>query len=148
MLRGQRNGSPRPMRDNATTHDIQAPHYYKLHRNVGVISIPRSIAFDTEWQQENSAWFICSQHGAGVAQSVQGLWFESRQGQEFSPLHIVYHRISLDLMNTRDHFPLYEGPGREVPGYTSRGPGSIPELPHFLRSSGSGTGSTQPREYN
>jgi hypothetical protein len=27
-------------------------------------------------------------------------------------------------------------------------PGSIPTLPDFLRSSGSGTGSTQPREYN
>jgi hypothetical protein len=24
----------------------------------------------------------------------------------------------------------------------------FPELPHFLTSSGSGTGSTQPREYN
>jgi hypothetical protein len=38
-----------------------------------------------------------------------------------------------------------------VPGYRSRGPGSIPgatELPDFLRSSGSGTGSTQPRGYN
>jgi hypothetical protein len=35
-----------------------------------------------------------------------------------------------------------------VPGYRSRGPGSIPALPDFLRSSGSGTGSTQPREYN
>jgi hypothetical protein len=33
-----------------------------------------------------------------------------------------------------------------VPGYRSRGPGSIPTLPDFLRSSGSGTGSTQPRE--
>jgi hypothetical protein len=27
-------------------------------------------------------------------------------------------------------------------------PGSIPALPDFLRSSGSGTGSTQPREDN
>jgi hypothetical protein len=27
-------------------------------------------------------------------------------------------------------------------------PGSIPGVPDFLRSSGSGTGSTQPREYN
>jgi hypothetical protein len=35
-----------------------------------------------------------------------------------------------------------------VPGYRSRGPGSIPALPDFLRSSGSGTGFTQPREYN
>jgi hypothetical protein len=35
-----------------------------------------------------------------------------------------------------------------VPGYRSRGPGSILVLPDFLRSSGSGTGSTQPREYN
>jgi hypothetical protein len=33
-----------------------------------------------------------------------------------------------------------------VPGYRSRGPGSIAR--DFLRSSGSGTGSTQPREYN
>jgi hypothetical protein len=31
------------------------------------------------------------------------------------------------------------------PGYRFRGPGSIPD---FRRSSGSGTGSTQPREYN
>jgi hypothetical protein len=35
-----------------------------------------------------------------------------------------------------------------VPGYRSRGPGSNPALPDCLRSSGSGTGSTQPREYN
>jgi hypothetical protein len=34
-----------------------------------------------------------------------------------------------------------------VPGYRSRGPGSIPELPDFL-SSGSGMGSTQSRDYN
>jgi hypothetical protein len=32
-----------------------------------------------------------------------------------------------------------------VPGYRSRGPGSINGLPNFLKSSGSGT---QPREYN
>jgi hypothetical protein len=35
-----------------------------------------------------------------------------------------------------------------VPGYRSRGPVRFPTLPNFLRSSGSGTGSTQPREYN
>jgi hypothetical protein len=35
-----------------------------------------------------------------------------------------------------------------VPSYRSRGPGSIPALPDFLRSIGSGTGSTHPREYN
>jgi hypothetical protein len=35
-----------------------------------------------------------------------------------------------------------------VPGYRSGGPGSIPALPDFLRSSDSGTESTQPREYN
>jgi hypothetical protein len=35
-----------------------------------------------------------------------------------------------------------------VPGYRSRGPGSIPCATDFLRYSGSGTGSTQPREYN
>jgi hypothetical protein len=34
-----------------------------------------------------------------------------------------------------------------VPGYTSRGPVSIPVLLDF-QSSRSGTGSTQPREYN
>jgi hypothetical protein len=33
-----------------------------------------------------------------------------------------------------------------VPGYRSGGPGSIPG--HYKKSSGSGTGSTQPREYN
>jgi hypothetical protein len=33
-----------------------------------------------------------------------------------------------------------------APGYRPRGPGSIPG--DFLRSNGSGTGSTQPREYN
>jgi hypothetical protein len=33
-----------------------------------------------------------------------------------------------------------------LPGYRSGGPGSIPALPDFLRSSGSGTGSTQPRK--
>jgi hypothetical protein len=35
-----------------------------------------------------------------------------------------------------------------VPAYRSRGPGSIPALPGFLRSAGSGTGSIQLREYN
>jgi hypothetical protein len=35
-----------------------------------------------------------------------------------------------------------------VPGYRSRGPGSIPELPDFLRGSGAGTGPAQPRECN
>jgi hypothetical protein len=34
-----------------------------------------------------------------------------------------------------------------VPGYRSRGPVSIPDAPDFLRISGSGTGSTLPREY-
>jgi hypothetical protein len=34
-----------------------------------------------------------------------------------------------------------------VPGYRSRVPVSTPSLPDLL-SSGSGTGSTQPREYN
>jgi hypothetical protein len=33
-----------------------------------------------------------------------------------------------------------------VPGYRSRGPRSFPALPDFLRSSGSGMGSTQPHE--
>jgi hypothetical protein len=36
-----------------------------------------------------------------------------------------------------------------VPGYRSRGPGfDFPALPDFLRSSGSGTGFTQPHEDN
>jgi hypothetical protein len=36
-----------------------------------------------------------------------------------------------------------------VPDYRSRGPGSIPGATRFfVRSSGSGTGSTQPREDN
>jgi hypothetical protein len=35
-----------------------------------------------------------------------------------------------------------------VPGYRSTGPGSIPGATNFLRTSGSGTGTTQPREYN
>jgi hypothetical protein len=35
-----------------------------------------------------------------------------------------------------------------VPGYSPTGLGSIPALPDFLISSGSGTGSTQPREYS
>jgi hypothetical protein len=36
-----------------------------------------------------------------------------------------------------------------VPGYKSRGPGVVfPALPNFMRSSGYGTGSTQPHEYN
>jgi hypothetical protein len=35
-----------------------------------------------------------------------------------------------------------------IPGCRSRGPGRFTALPDFLRSSGSGTGSTQPREYN
>jgi hypothetical protein len=35
-----------------------------------------------------------------------------------------------------------------VPGYRFIGPVSIPALSDFLRSSGSGTVSTQPHEYN
>jgi hypothetical protein len=35
-----------------------------------------------------------------------------------------------------------------VPGCRLRGPGSIPGVPNFLRSSGFGTGSIQPREHN
>jgi hypothetical protein len=35
-----------------------------------------------------------------------------------------------------------------VPGYRSRDPISISALPDFLRSSGSGMESTEPREYN
>jgi hypothetical protein len=35
-----------------------------------------------------------------------------------------------------------------VPGHISRGPGRFLPLPDFLRSSGSGTASTRPREYN
>jgi hypothetical protein len=35
-----------------------------------------------------------------------------------------------------------------VPGYRSRDPGSIPAQVDFLRSSGSGTGFTLPREYD
>jgi hypothetical protein len=35
-----------------------------------------------------------------------------------------------------------------VPGYRSRGPGSIPGDTRFLRNSASGTGSTQSREDN
>jgi hypothetical protein len=38
--------------------------------------------------------------------------------------------------------------GLVVPGYRSRARVRFPALPDFLRSSGSGTGSTQPREYN
>jgi hypothetical protein len=35
-----------------------------------------------------------------------------------------------------------------VPGYRSRGPGTIPSATDFLTSCGPGTGSTEPREYN
>jgi hypothetical protein len=41
------------------------------------------------------------------------------------------------------------GPLVRVPAYKSRGPGSIPgDTKFFLRNSGSGTGSTQPRDDN
>jgi hypothetical protein len=40
------------------------------------------------------------------------------------------------------------GPVIRVSGYRSRGPVRFPALPDFLKSSGSGTGSTQPREYS
>jgi hypothetical protein len=40
------------------------------------------------------------------------------------------------------------GPVVRVPGYIQRSRGPIPTLTDFLRSSGSGAGSTQPREYN
>jgi hypothetical protein len=36
----------------------------------------------------------------------------------------------------------------QVPGYSPEVPVRFPVLPDFLRSSGSSTGSTQPREYN
>jgi hypothetical protein len=35
-----------------------------------------------------------------------------------------------------------------IPGYISRGPGSILGATRFSENCGSGTGSTQPREYN
>jgi hypothetical protein len=35
-----------------------------------------------------------------------------------------------------------------VPGYRSRGPGSIPCTTRFSENTGSGMGSIQPREYN
>jgi hypothetical protein len=40
------------------------------------------------------------------------------------------------------------GPVVRVPGYRSEVLVRFPALPDFLTSSGSGTGSTQPREYN
>jgi hypothetical protein len=49
----------------------------------------------------------------------------------------------------------FQGPGDrlcglvvKVLGYRSGGPGSIPGTTRLKKSSGSGTGSTQPREYN
>jgi hypothetical protein len=57
------------------------------------------------------------------------------------------------VLNHRDSFlftfTLLCGLVVRVPGYRSRRPGSIPSAARFfLRSSGSGTGSTQPREDN
>jgi hypothetical protein len=47
-----------------------------------------------------------------------------------------------------DHIP-NSGIVVRVPGHRSRGPGfDFRALPDFLRSSGSGNSSTQPRKYN
>jgi hypothetical protein len=61
---------------------------------------------------------------------------------------VLYHIFN-------EHFPvtsLRQTPvcGRviRVPGYRSRGPGSISGATRFLRSNGSGTGSTQSHKYN
>jgi hypothetical protein len=52
-------------------------------------------------------------------------------------------RGPLSLVSTIDRL---SGLVVRVPGYRSRSPGSIPGA-DFLRSNGSATGSTQPREY-
>jgi hypothetical protein len=60
----------------------------------------------------------------------------------------LVHGIGLEvifLASSRERPPLWSSGQSSV--YRSRGPGSIPGV-YFLRSSGSGIGSTQPREYN
>jgi hypothetical protein len=52
------------------------------------------------------------------------------------------------LMNSMKNRDRLCGLVVRIPGYRSRGPGSITGTPRFVRSGGSGTGSTQPLEYN
>jgi hypothetical protein len=53
--------------------------------------------------------------------------------------------ICADYLDLRDRLC---GLAVRVVGYRSGGPGSIPGTTRIKKSSGSGTGSTQPREYN
>jgi hypothetical protein len=55
-------------------------------------------------------------------------------------------KFSINVVKNIDHLcDLVD----KVPGYRFRGPGSIPGATRFfLRSNGSGTGSTQPRDDN
>jgi hypothetical protein len=63
-----------------------------------------------------------------------------------TPLFPVLSSVNLVLI-TRFIDRLCALLGR-VPGYRLRGLSSIPGTTNFLRSSGSGTGFTQPRQYN
>jgi hypothetical protein len=69
--------------------------------------------------------------------------FRCIRGQFKRGISIFHYKIHMDV-----YVDCLCGLVDRVSGYRSRGLGSIPALPDFLRSSGSGTGSTQPREYN
>jgi hypothetical protein len=68
-----------------------------------------------------------------------GLLYCLQGGKQFPPGDVV---ISLGLTQRLC------GLVARVFGYRSGGPGSIPGTTKKKKSSGSGTGSTQPREYN
>jgi hypothetical protein len=63
------------------------------------------------------------------------------------------YKVCTSLWHALNFLPAMSSPGRlcglvvRVLGYRSGGPGSIPGTTR-KKSSGSGTGSTQPREYN
>jgi hypothetical protein len=75
------------------------------------------------------------------------------------PLYTVLHNLLIVLVQIANKMGLQKiyiyniedrlcGLVVRVLGYRSGGPGSIPGTTRRKKSSGSGTGSTQPREYN
>jgi hypothetical protein len=69
---------------------------------------------------------------------------------EYTLLAFHSFKISVIYQTTKELFNCLCGLAVRVPGYRSKGPGyyQAPVIPDFLRSRGSATGSTEPREYN
>jgi hypothetical protein len=78
------------------------------------------------------------------------------QGHDTQPnVHLFSVLVTLCTLAIQHHIYIYiYNAGRplwssiRVPNYRPRGSGSIPSATNVLRRSGSGTGPTQPREYN